>query len=141
MVLPLLAAGAIGIAGTALGEYLAGGSKKDMITNNTTRTSQDVYHAPYETYAPSIQYAPQSSYAYQGATYVVNSPNSSVNPKQAAALTSNPNQVPTYDIPQTNTPTNTTSNPTGNGLQGIDFTMIAIVGAVAVIGYALFKKG
>ena len=139
--LPLVAAGAVGAGGATLGVIAAGLTKKEAsITTSNTRTSQDVYHAPYETYAPSIQYAPQSSYAYQGATTIINSPNSTANPKQAMSAASSPSNTPSWYIPQNYTPTNKTDNAQSAGLQGVDFTMIAIVGAVAVIGYALLRK-
>jgi hypothetical protein len=136
----VIAAGA-GVLG-AIGGVLAGGlGKKDMITYNTTRTSQDVYHAPYETYAPSIQYAPVSSYAYQGATNIINSPYATANPKLAQAVTSQPNQTPTYNLPQTYSPAATVSNPTGSGLLAdVNWTWIAIIAGVAIVGYAYFKK-
>lgn len=139
--LPLVAAGAIGAGGTALGGIVAGLTKKEAsITTNTTRTSQDVYHAPYETYAPTIQYAPQSSYAYQGATTIINSPGATTTSKLAQSAASSPNQTATYDLPQSYTPTAKTDNSQSSGLQGVDFTMIAIIGAVAIVGYALLRK-
>lgn len=141
MVWPLLAAGAIGAGASVVGGIAAGLSKKEAsITTSTTRTSQDVYHSPYETYAPTIQYAPQSSYAYQGPTNIINSPNSSATPKLALSSASTPSQSASYDMPQSYTPISKTDNGQSSGLQGTDFTMIAIVGAVAVIGYALLRK-
>lgn len=140
MVWPLIIAGATGVIGTALGEYVGASSKKEAsIITSTTRTSQDVYHSPYETFSPQIQYAPQSSYAYQGATTIINSPNSTGS-KLAASAASSPNQTGTWTQPQQYTPTSKTDNSTPSGIQGVDFTMIAIIAAVGLVGYAFFKR-
>jgi hypothetical protein len=142
MVVPLiLAAGGVGAAAGILGSLAGGLSKKDGITTttNTTRTSQDVYHAPYETYAPAIQYAPQSSYAYQGATTIINSPNTNANPSQATSLASSPNQTPIWNVPQSYTPVSKTDN-SQTSTSGIDWTLIALIGGAAVVGYALLRK-
>ena len=141
MVWPLIIAAATGIVGTAIGDYIGGSTKKEAsITTTTSTSNQNNIHQPYENYQPTIAYAPVSSYSYQGAQYMINSPNSTQTPKIATSLASNPTVSPDYTNTQPYSPANTTSTPTSNGIQGVDFTMIAIIGAVAVIGYALLKK-
>lgn len=130
-----VAAGAAGVAGG----LLLGGLTKKEASITTSTSQQNVYHSPYENYQPSVQYAPVSSYAHQGATTIINSPNT-VGSKQATAQTSNPQYDASWTTPTTTSPSNTTGSGAGSLLGNVDFTMIAIIAAVAVVGYAVFKK-
>lgn len=138
MVLPLIAglatAGAIG-AGAAI----LGGMTKKEASITTSTNQQDVYHSPYENYQPSIQYAPVSSYSYQGPTTIIDSPNTT-GPKQATALTSNPNYDASWTTPQNSTPSNAVGSGAGSLLGNIDWTTLAIIGAVALVGYGLVRR-
>lgn len=132
MVLPLLAAGAVGAVAGIGGTLLGGMTKKG---DTLTYAPQNVYHQPYETYAPQVQYAPQTSYAYTGATYVVNSPDAYVASKKSEAMTTgSPKQSGQWEIPSTYT----SAPVSGSSGQGIDWTTIAIIGAIAVVGYGFF---
>ncbi|MDD2326176.1 MAG: hypothetical protein PHW63_09295 [Alphaproteobacteria bacterium] len=136
---PLWVPAAIGAGGLAAG-FIGGAllSKKDASIANST-SQQNVYHAAMENYQPSIQYAPVNSYAYQGATTIINSPNASA-AKLSQAVASDPTQTPSYTTTQSSTPTNSTGSGAGSLLGNVDFTTLAIIGAVAIIGYALLRK-
>ena len=148
MVLPLVVASAAtsplwvpvatGALGAVGGFALSALTKKEASVTTST-SQQNVYHSPYENYQPSVQYAPVSSYAYQGATTIINSPNT-VGSKQATAQTSNPQYDASWTTPTTTSPSNTTGSGAGSLLGNVDFTTIAIIAAVAVVGYAVFKK-
>lgn len=140
MVLPLIpiAAGAVGVAGGALAS-IALGKKEASISNQTSTTNQNTYHSPYEVYQPSIQYAPVNSYAYQGATTIINSPNAAAG-KLSQAANSSPTQTPEYTTTQTAEPSNSTTGTSGLLGGTVDWTTIAIIGAVAVCGYALLRR-
>mgnify|MGYP000889453548 FL=1 len=140
MPVPLLAVGA-GIAGTAAGAAvgsLFGGSKKEGNITSTTTYGQ-VYHQPYETFAPQIQYAPQTGYAYTGATYIINSPYATSKKDTALTQTSSPAQAGTWDVPQTYETSPKVD--TGTGIDNTTIMVVAALGAVAVIGYGLFAGG
>jgi hypothetical protein len=126
MVLPLIVG--LGLAATAGGTLLGsmlGGKKGDTITN------AQIYHQPYEVYQPQIQYSPATSYAYTGPSYIVNSPNSAINKKTEAVSTASPSQTGEWTTP-------TTTSTAGTVGTGIDWTMLAIIGAVGIVGYAFF---
>jgi len=104
---------------------MLGGKKGDTITN------AQIYHQPYEVYQPQIQYSPATSYAYTGPSYIVNSPNSAINKKTEAVSTASPSQTGEWTTP-------TTTSTAGTVGTGIDWTMLAIIGAVGIVGYAFF---
>lgn len=137
MVWPIVAAGALGVAGGALGS--AALTKKEASVTDS-HNQQNVYHQPYENYQPSVQYAPVTTYSYQGAQYIINSPNSTQTPKQAVAVTSNPTQTPTYTNEQPYSPTSSTGSGAGSLFGDMDWTTLAIIGAVAVVGYAVLRR-
>ena len=135
MVLPLLAAGAIGAgAGAVLTALVAGGKKEQ---GATTTTYGQVYHQPYETYAPQVQYSPQTTYGYQGGTYIINSPEATSKKAQTIEATSSPEQSGAWTIPTTYQPSASTAQ--GQGLEATDFIPIAIIAAIAIVGYAFFR--
>jgi hypothetical protein len=136
---PLWVPVAAGVGGALLGG--AGAlllSKKDASIANSN-SQQNVYHAPMENYQPNIQYAPVTSYAYQGATTIINSPNATAG-KLSQATTSDPTANPSYTTPQTYSPSNATGSGAGSLLGNVDLTTLAIIGAIAVVGYAIFRK-
>ena len=135
--IPLFAAS----AGTGLGTALF----KDWLDKKETTggssytygpSSQDVHHAPYETYAPMQQYAPQVGYSYVGPTYQINSP-SAVSKKQASLKqVSEPAQKGTWDIPQEYKFTPDYSQQT----KSTDFVTIAAIAGVAIVAYGMVRK-
>jgi hypothetical protein len=140
VVLPLLPIAA-GIAGTALGGAvgsLFGGSKKEE-SITTTNTYGQVYHSPYETFAPQIQYAPQSGYAYTGATYIINSPNATSKKETLLSQESSPAQAGTWDVPQTYETKPEVS--TGTGIDNQTIMIVAALAAVGIIGFGLVSGG
>jgi hypothetical protein len=139
ILIPVAAAIASGAVSAGVAGWVAGQSKKEASITDS-HNQQNNIHQPGENYQPITVYNPVSSYSYQGAQYMINSPNGVQTPKQATALTNTPTVSPTLTNTQPYTPTSNTNPNSGNGLQGVDFTMIAIIGAVAVIGYALLKK-
>ncbi len=100
-VIPVLS----GIAGLGAGAGIMGalGSGK--------KEEHNIYHQPYEYYAPSpleyelevfapqIQYSPQISYQYEGATYIINSPEATSKKEQSMKQTSTPRQKGTWEFP------------------------------------------
>lgn len=137
MVWPIVAVGAAGVAGGALA---AMGLTKKEASITDSHNQQNVYHQPYETYMPQIGYAPVTTYSYQGAQYIINSPGATQTPKQAVAVTSDPSQEGTWDADQQANPSSNTGSGAGSLFGDVDWTSIAIIGAVAVVGYAFFKR-
>ena len=140
MVAPLVVAGIAataamsGIGGTILGGMFGGTKKEQSIT--TTNTYGQVYHSPYETYAPQIQYAPQYGYSYVGATYQINSPGAESKKSASVEQSSTPSQQGTWDIPSTyETSPSVTSG--GGLLDNNTLVILAIIGGVGIIGYGL----
>jgi hypothetical protein len=143
MVLPLIpiaAALAAGGIGFGVGGALLGGKKEETLQTYAPTYGQ-VYHASGETYAPQIQYAPQSGYSYTGATYIVNSPYASSKKETALTQGSNPSQEGSWQVPQSYEVSPTVSPGSGMALDSGTLIPIAIIGAVAVVGYALFTGG
>lgn len=140
MVLPLLPI-AVGIAGTAIGGAVGsmfGGSKKEEHIT-TTQTYGQVYHSPYETFAPQIQYAPQTGYAYTGATYIIDSPGATSKKETLLTQESSPAQAGTWDVPQTYE-TSPTISP-GSGIDNQTIMIVAALAAAAIVGYGLLSGG
>lgn len=127
MVLPLVGAAAVG----GLAGWLLGGTKKEATISNA-----NVYHEPYETFAPtsvdsrqfSYQISPAYNYAVQIASpggRITQTKKDEMVARQAADLTA----TPTLKISE---PIN---SPSGN-VQGIDATKVALIGAAALVGLA-----
>ena len=140
MALPLIPI-AVGIAGTAIGGAVGsmfGGSKKEEHIT-TTQTYGQVYHSPYETFAPQIQYAPQTGYAYTGPTYIIDSPGATSKKETLLTQESSPAQAGTWDVPQSYE-TSPTVSP-GSGIDSQTIMIVAALAAVAVVGYGLVSGG
>lgn len=140
MALPLLPI-LVGIGGTALGGAVGsmfGGSKKEEHIT-TTQTYGQVYHSPYETFAPQIQYAPQTGYAYTGATYIIDSPRATSKKETLLTQESSPAQAGTWDVPQTYE-TSPTVAP-GAGIDNQTIMIVAALAAVGIIGFGLVSGG
>lgn len=109
MVWPAIAAG---IGGTLLGTIFGSETKKES----------SVYHAPYETYAPTTS----RTYNVQYPDYnvVMNSPFSSAGSKkeQSAATTQTP-----------------TVSPVGGSVPGTNWALIAGIAAAGLVGYGLIS--
>jgi len=140
MALPLLPI-AVGIAGTAIGGAVGsmfGGSKKEEHIT-TTQTYGQVYHSPYETFAPQIQYAPQTGYAYTGPTYIIDSPGATSKKETLLTQESSPAQAGTWDVPQSYE-TRPTVSP-GSGIDNQTIMIVAALAAAAIVGYGLLSGG
>ena len=140
MALPLLPI-AVGIAGTAIGGAVGsmfGGSKKEEHITST-QTYGQVYHSPYETFAPQIQYAPQTGYAYTGATYIIDSPGATSKKETLLTQESSPAQAGKWDVPQTHE-TSPTISP-GSGIDNQTIMIVAALAAAAIVGYGLLSGG
>jgi hypothetical protein len=140
MALPLLPI-AVGIAGTAIGGAVGsmfGGSKKEEHIT-TTQTYGQVYHSPYETFAPQIQYAPQTGYAYTGPTYIIDSPGATSKKETLLTQESSPAQAGTWDVPQSYE-TSPTVSP-GSGIDNQTIMIVAALAAAAIVGYGLLSGG
>lgn len=140
MPVPLVALAA-GIAGTAVGGAvgsLFGGTKKEE-TITTTTTYGQVYHAPGEIYAPQIQYSPQTGYSYTGATYIINSPSAISKKSSTLEQSSTPTQTGSWDVPQSYETSPEVSS--GTFFDKNTLILVAVIGAVAVVGYGLVSGG
>ena len=140
MALPLLPI-AVGIAGTAIGGAVGsmfGGSKKEEHITST-QTYGQVYHSPYETFAPQIQYAPQTGYAYTGATYIIDSPGATSKKEALLTQESSPAQAGAWDVPQTYE-TSPIISP-GSGIDNQTIMIVAALAAAAIVGYGLLSGG
>lgn len=89
--------------------------------------SQNVTHAPYETYAPqkTMSYAPVSSIQYPSYQIQIDSPASYQSMKKTADIESAPHVAPTQSVA-----------PISGAMSdsGIDIMPIAIIAGVALIG-------
>lgn len=120
-------------AQVAFGGGLVGGG---TYSPTTALTEANIYHQPYEMYAPQIQFAPVSSYAYQGSTTILGSPRATSKKEQSMDVVSDPLQKGAWELP-----TIITQEPDVSGaVSGTNMTHIAII---AVIGAAaiMFIKG
>jgi len=136
MVLPLIpVVAAVGASGVAAGALAAVGLSKKEASIVDSHNQQNVYHQPYENYQPQIGYAPVTTYSYQGAQYMINSPNSTQTPKQATSVTSDPSQSGSWTTDQPYS----ASSATGNSA-GIDWTLLAIIAAVGLVGYGFVSR-
>jgi hypothetical protein len=125
---PLFAGGLLGGAGVAAGGLLGG--KKEEIT-----------HAPYEYYAPTIssvyspsynpqiQYSPSTVQSYQGATYIISSPYAESKKEQTIEAESRPSQYGTWEFPIgiSQEP----SHEISSGTNLVTLAVIAVIGLVA----------
>lgn len=131
---------AAGIGGGLLGGLLAGGDTT-TITKETSITTTNAWkkeiHAPYENYQKTETFAPQTTispiYSVQ-----IESPGAQMTTKKELAAKQDVGATPTispYEYHQpaiTQQPTQSASAQTGT-----DFTKIAIIAAIAIIGYGL----
>lgn len=102
----------------------------------TSWAEANIYHQPYETYAPQIQFAPQTSYAYQGATTIISSPGAESKKEQRLDLVSKPAQKGAWDIP-----TSISQAPSAEGaVQGTNMMHIAIIAVVGAAAIMFLKK-
>ena len=141
MAAPLLSFLASGFASGAGTSFF-----KDWLTKKETAvssytyspSSQDIHHAPYESYAPMQQYAPQVGYSYVGPTYQINSP-SAVSKKQASLKQiSEPEQTGVWDLPQ-----EYKFSPTPGGtpqIKSTNIVTIAVIAGVAIVAYGMVRK-
>jgi len=130
--IPLAIGGSLGLVG---GMWLGKGKKEYQIQETYAPTI--TYHKPFETYSPQIQYAPQISYGYQGATYIISSPYAESKKSMNTEQISKPEQRGEWEIPQVISPT---ISPQQTGTSGTNFVTIAIIGAIALIGYGIVSK-
>lgn len=141
MVLPILAAGAVGAGSVLLADFLGGGKKGDVISTSTQTSEANIYHQPYENYNPVTTYAPQQSYAYEGPSYIINSAGASISKKQAASLSSSPETTSDFSAPSSAASTPTT---TQGGMGGIlenlltpqNFLIFGALAGIVIIGSA-----
>lgn len=100
--------------------------------------NQGNYHQPMETFAPQIQDARQFGYNYTGPTYIINSPEASVEKKGTLSMSSSPSQSGAWEIPtnMTQPQTNSESNSTG-----LDWTLLGLAGLGIVGAYLLISSG
>lgn len=147
MVWPLLAAGGIGVIGTALGGFLGSqGKKGDTITttsnrSTTTSTSSNTV-MPYAYYQPTVTYSPANSSVYSP-QYILNSPYASMSGSPQATAQAYPTVTPTYTQPLQLTTNQTPSQSGGGGSLSFDsgsLVIIAIIAAVGIVGYGLVSK-
>ena len=138
MVLPLvpIAIGAGSLAGgVGLGSLFGGGKKEIHATKEYYAPTTSSVYAPTD--ARQLQFAPVSSYAYQGATYIIDSPGATSKKEQTMDITSRPEQKGAWDFPigVAQTPEHKPGDTSGTNLPLI--AGIAVVGAVAIM---LLKK-
>ena len=134
--IPIAISGLSGALGTSLFKDWI--SKKDATTQGITYSpsSQDVYHSPYENYAPQMQYAPQIGYSYVGSTYQINSPNATSKKLSTLGQESEPRQEGVWELPQTYsfTPDYSTRDKSTN------LTDVAIIAALGIVAYGLVSN-
>ena len=140
-VIPVLS----GIAGLGAGAGLMGalgGGKKE-----------EVKHAPFEyyapttsktqqlTYAPQVQYSPQYTYAYQGGTYIIESPGATSKKEQQQKATLTPEQRGEWALPisVSQAPTHTPQYAEGADI-GTSLLPLMIVGVIGLIGYGIVTR-
>jgi len=136
--IPVLVGAGIGAGGATLGGLFGKGKK------------EEIKHAPYEyyaptvsevyspTYSPQIQMSPQYTYAYQGGTYIIGSPSATSKKEQEVRSELIPKQEGTWKLP-----ISVSQEPTHSPVQGgvgTDLTKIAIIGAVGLIAYGVISK-
>lgn len=133
-----------GIGGGLLGGVLAGGDTT-TITHETQQSITNAWkkeiHAPYENYQKTEIFAPQTTispiYSVQ-----IDSPHAQMTTKKeltAKQDVGSYQNISPYDYYQpaiTQQPTQTSTS-----AQGTDFTKIAIIAAIAIIGYGLVTGG
>jgi hypothetical protein len=141
MVLPLLAAGAIGAGSVLLADFMNGGKKGDVISTSTTTSEANIYHQPYENYNPVTTYSPVMSYAYEGPSYIINSAGASISKKQAATLSANPDTSSDFTAPSSaESAPSTTQGAQGGVLENLltpqNFLIFGALAGVVIIGTA-----
>ena len=127
----LLAAAGAGAVGLGAYGNAKGGGGPIIDSRRSTKSSQDVYHQPYENFNPNYVIAPQSSSIYSP-TYVIDSPQAKVKSTPRIDATYDLNNRPQWDFP-------TDYNQSGPKT-GTNMVNIAIVIAVGVIAYGMMSK-
>ena len=135
--IPLAVGGLIGAGGGALGGMLGG--KKQTIEKHAAYeyyapTTSSVYSPSY---APQTQYSPVTSYAYQGATYIINSPEAISKKEQKASQESIPSQRGEWAFPiEVSQEPKHTKDISG----GLNLTHLAIIGVIGLVAYGVVSK-
>ena len=136
--LPLAVGGLIGGGGAALGGMFSGGKKTEiekhaMYEHYAPQTTTT--YAP--TYAPQTQYAPQVAYAYQGGTYIINSPQATSKKEQGQTQELIPSQTGEWVFPIS---TSQEASRSETETKGTDFVKIAIIGVIGLVAYGVISK-
>ena len=141
-VIPVLS----GIAGLGAGAGIMGALGKG-------KKETEIKHAPYEYYAPTesevyapmyapqVQYSPQISYAYQGGTYIIESPGATSKKEQHQQATLTPEQRGTWELPisVSQAPTHTPQYAEGADI-GASLLPLAIVGVIGLVAYGIVTR-
>jgi hypothetical protein len=110
---------------------LLGGGKKEEIT-----------HAPYEYYAPTIsevyspsynpqiQYSPSTVQSYQGSTYIIQSPYAESKKEQIIEAESRPSQSGAWELPIA-----VSQEPTHVQSTGTNLIMLAVVAVIGLVAF------
>lgn len=124
MVLPLIPVALAGIGGTVAGGFLAGG--KGSLVN--VDASKKEMHAAGENYAPVVTDARSFASTYNPTQIItIDSPHARITKKDDLRTTAK-------SSPEV------TSRPDMGERSGTDLTMIAIIGAAGLLGYAVIKE-
>ncbi len=141
-VIPVLS----GIAGLGAGAGIMGALAKGK------KEEHNVYHQPYEYYAPSplnyemevfapqIQYSPQVSYQYEGATYIIESPGAVSKKEQSLEQTSTPKQKGTWDFPVDITQEPHHEPQLGEVSSGTSLLPVVIVAVIGLLAYGFITR-
>lgn len=135
-IIPLAIAG-MGIgAGFGAGSWLSKGKKEiHAAKEHYAPTTHTV--SPYAHYHPRLQFAPVSSYAYQGSTYIIDSPGATSKKEQTVETISKP----TADFGAIDYPVDIAgSRRTGEGGTGTNIMHLAIIGAVVLVAVTVIGK-
>lgn len=146
---PILAGAGISYGVAKAGDWLWNKGKKDVSVassgqGSTAQSATDKaeihayqeHYAPVrgaETFAPTIGYSPQVTQSYIGSTYVISSPQAQVKKEVVTEQESSMKQIPSFEMPTYGSP-RTESNIDETGLDVSKIAIIAVVGAIAVVG-------
>ncbi|GAH24968.1 unnamed protein product [marine sediment metagenome] len=141
MVLPLIPIAIAGLAsggGFGLGTWLSRGKK-----GTTEIHAEQEHYAPTITtteafahYHPRLQFAPVSTYAYQGPTYIIDSPGAVSKKEQILDIVSKPiAEFGAIEYPMDIAG----SERRGEGGEGVNMTHIAIIAVVGAVGIMALK--
>ena len=133
----LIAGGLLGGGGAIAGSLM--GSKKETIEKHAAyehyAPQTEKIYSP--TYAPETQYAPVTSYAYQGATYIISSPEATSKKEQSTTQKSIPSQSGVWEQPIT---TSQKATRTETETEGTDFVILAVIGVIGLVAYGVVNK-